>query len=299
MVTEYDNLDTGCVESHFLDSGAFSQWSASQAYAKEHKTDRWAYYHTDEFWQYMDDYADFVKKYHYGIDLYANVDAIPNPVLTYRNQKYLEDCHELAPVPIVHYTSDLKWLRRYIDEGYELIGLGGLVGSTSQDSCKGWIDRAFDIVCDTRDRMPKVKIHGFGVTTYVLMSRYPWYSVDSTTWTKVGAFGGIFIPHKRNGKFVFNVSPYLMKVSNDAPDRRLQGKHVLTLSPLEKGIIQEWLDHIGIPLGRYGKDGEVKEHGVVTRHTERRGANLLFFEAMRKSLPQYPWPWTSKRRKGL
>lgn len=298
VLADFESLEVGCVKSHFLDSGAFTLWTTSAQYAKENKTDRWAFYYTDEFWQYCDDYADFIKKYSYGIDLYANVDVIPNPKLTYRNQKYLEDCHELTPVPVVHYTTDLKWLRRYIDEGYKIIGLGGLVGSTSEDSCKAWIDAAFEIVCNTPDRLPKVKIHGFGVTTYTLMTRYPWWSVDSTTWTKIGAYGGIFIPHKRGGKFVFNVPPYLMKVSNDAPDRKLQGKHVLTISPLEKKIVQEWLDFIGIPLGKYSKGGEVLEHGVVTRHTERRGANLLFFEMMRRSLPKYPWPFTSKRRKG-
>lgn len=228
-----------------------------------------------------------------------NSEGIPNPKLTYRNQKWLEKEWELRPVPVVHYKTDLKWLQRYVDEGYDLIGLGGLVGSTAGDSCRAWIDRCFDLVCNTRNRLPRVKLHGFGVTVYDLMIRYPWFSVDSTSWTKVGAYGGILVPHKRKGKFVFDEQPYLLKVSSDSPDRKLLGRHFLNLTQAEQAICKEWLEYIGMPLGETGPDGDIIVAGVVNHHAERRAANLLFFEEMRKSLPEYPWPFTSHRRKGF
>jgi hypothetical protein len=289
----------GCVKSHFFDSGAFTQWTLAQKYAEETGKGRWAYFDTDEFYTYMDDYAEFVKKYEVAIDLYANVDVIGNPDLTLRNQKYLEKTHDLDPVPVVHYKTDLEWLEFYIDRGHDIIGLGGLVGSTVQDNCKAWIDECFDMVCSTPDRLPKVKLHGFGVTTYELLIRYPWYSVDSTSWTKIGAFGGILVPHKRKGEWVFTEQPYIMKVSIDSPDRKMWGRHFLTLKKAEQNIIQEWLDYIKIPLGKMDEDGNTIEYGVVTRHTERRAANLLFFELMRKALPKYPWPFRSRRRPTL
>ncbi len=252
----------------------------------------------------MKDYAHFVKKYHYAIDYYANIDVIPNPDLTWRNQQILENEYGLHPVPVVHYRTDLKWLAKYMELGYEYIGLGGLVGSTSQDACQGWIDRCFEMVCDQPSRLPKVGLHGFGITAYGLLLRYPWRSVDSTSWTKIGAFGGILVPRKRGKKFVFQdeqghpVEPYLIKVSMESPDASKR-QHALNLSKAEKAIIQEWLDLIGVPLGKMDSDGNVLEFGVVTRHTERRAANLLFFEKLRESLPEYPWAWSSKRRKGL
>lgn len=296
---ELDDLPVGVVKSHFLDSGSFSLWTKAAEFAKSNDLDEWAYYHTDDFYSYMDDYANFVKKYAVGIDHYANVDAIPNPKLTWRNQKYLESEHGLSPVPVVHYKTDLKWLRRYVESGYDFIALGGLVGSTSQEDCRRWIDDCFDYVCDTPSRLPRVKLHGFGVTTYSLLLRYPWFSVDSTSWTKIGAYGGILIPHRRGGEWVFTEEPYLMKVSLDSPDLAKKGKHYHSMTAREKEIIQAWLDHIGVPLGRMGTNGEVAEFGVTTRHTERRAANLHFFELMRRSLPTYPWPFRSTKIKGF
>ncbi len=302
----------GCIQSHFLDSGSFSLWTRSREYAKENNCTIWDYYDTPEFWDYVDRYASFIKQYHYGIDFYSNVDAIPNPELTYRNQKHLEKVYGLTPIPVVHFPTDLKWLQRYIDEGYEYISLGGMVGSTSQENCRSWIDKAFDLVCDTPSRMPKVKIHGFGISVYSLMRRYPWYSVDSTTWTKSGAFGTVLFPHKRKGKFTFDDKPYALSVSqiHTAAEAKREGRpslkakvrklnSVLLLSKLEREIITEWMDYIGIALGEIDDEGRVVKHGIITRHVERRAANVMFFFEMVKTLPEWPWPFTSTKRKGF
>lgn len=302
MMPSRDDLEVGCIESHFLDSGSFTLWTRAAEFAEENGCSQWDFYETAEFWQYVDDYAAFIKKYQYGIDLYANVDAIPNPEITWRNQRYMEGVHGLDPVPCVHYTEDLVWLKKYIKKGYEIIALGGLVGSAGQDSCRLWLDKAFDIVCDTKNRLPKVKIHGFGVTTYGLLFRYPWYSVDSTTWTKAGGFGTIWVPHYRKGKPVFTQlpqdHPYIVNVSMDSPVRK-DRKHILNWSPNAKAVIQRWLDDCGIPMGRLNKDGTIAEDGVITHHTYRRAANLHFFEALRNSLPKYPWPFRVVRRRGF
>lgn len=283
-----------------IDSGSFTLWTqvANKWAADNPGKTCWDYYDTPAFYSYMDAYAAFIKKYSHGVDLYANVDVITKPELTWRNQRYLEKAHGLSPVPVVHYRTDLSWLQKYMDRGDPIIALGGLVGSTSQDACVGWIDRCFDLVCDSPDRLPRVKIHGFGVTSYPLLFRYPWYSVDSSSWTKVGAYGGIFVPHKRKGEFCFTDSPYVIKVAYDSPDTANAGKHYDTLTSAERKIIAEWLELIDVPFGKM-KDGEVIEHGVCTRHTERKAANILFFEAMRKALPEYPWPFRSTRKKGF
>ena len=295
----FAQLPVGAVKSHFFDSGSFSLWSRSQSYAKENNCSQWDFYDTEQFWNYIDNYAVFVRENRAGIDYYSNVDAIPNPKLTWRNQRYLEDSHNLEPIPVVHFPTDLKWLQRYIDRGYEYISLGGMVGSIRQDDCRFWIDSAFDLVCSTPNRMPKVKIHGFGVTSFDMLLRYPWYSVDSTSWTKMGAFGGIYVPHKRGGKFVYDTPPYTIKCSIDSPDKSKRGKHVLNISKMEIKIIKEWLEFIDIPLGKIDIDGEVLEWGVITRHTERRAANLLFYEQMLKHIQPWPWAFTSLKIKGF
>ena len=293
-----EELEVSSPNSHFLDSGSFALWGKAAKFAQEHGVDQWKYYDTPEFYAYCDRYVEFVKEYAAGIDLYANVDVIPNPELTWRNQQYLED-KGLSPVPVVHYRTDLKWLEHYIDRGYPVVALGGLVGSTNQESCRTWIDRCFDVVCATKDRTPKVKVHGFGVTSFELMFRYPWWSVDSTSWAKVGGYGGVMVPHRRGGKWVFNEHPYIVKFSLESPDASLRGRHYLTLKTVEQAVVRDWLAYINVPLGAVDGDGQTVAPGVLNSHTDRQLANLKLFEELRKHIPPYPWAWRSSRRPGF
>lgn len=284
----------------FLDSGSFTLHSRSLEYAEENNCERWDYYDTDDFWEYMDQYIQFVLKHEDVILLYANMDVIYNPKLTWRNQKYLEQ-GGINPVPVVHRGTNLRWLKRYIKLGYEIIAFGGMVAQSGQTvrSNQLWLDRCFSIVCNTHNNLPCIKTHGFGITSYKLLTRYPWYSVDSVTWAKRGAFGEILVPRKRGGQFVFNVSPHTIAVSMENPNLNTHGEHLLSLPKLEYSVVLEWLDLIGIPLGKHNNQ-EVIKQGIVTNPYMRWDANLLFFEMLRKSLPKYPWAWPiSPTRKGF
>lgn len=294
---------SGEIKEHFLDSGSFTLWTKAAKYAEENGTERWAYYDTDEFWEYMESYARFVRKNKIAIDLCANIDVIPNPELSWRNLKWLEK-HGINPVPVIHFGGNaedsFKWLKRHIKEGYEIIGLGGMVGSTDQWECRWWLDRCFEIICAGKDRLPCVKMHGFGITNYNLMVRYPWYSVDSTSWTKVGAFGGILVPHRRGGRYMFfddrrtpiePVEPYILQVSAESPAVKNGRTHLTNLSQAEHAVIKGWLDEIGIPIGKRSADGEIEELGVLTTHVWRRAANLFFYERLCAALPEWPWPY--------
>lgn len=302
-----DNLPAGCT-SHFLDSGSFSLWTAAEKFAKEYNCSEADYYDTDEFWNYMKGYAKFLKKYRRGIDYYSNVDVLPfrrstrspehkvNAELSYRNLKWLED-KGLHPVPVVHYGAPPAVLQRYVDEGYKLVGLGGLVGSTAKQSGKNWIDDCFEqVCCGTADNTPAVDLHGFGVTSIKLMLKYPWYSVDSTTWTKVAAYGNILLPLRRNGKFLYHHTPTVVSVSKDSKNHDLNYND--KKSKALRKAVEAWLEEIDVPLGKM-KGEEVVEFGVTTRHTERRVANLAFFERLVESMPEYPQPFVSKRSKGF
>lgn len=290
----------------FLDSGAHSLYNR-EVMAKKKTIARvgkgeYDYYDTPAFWEYVDAYAAFVKKHRDVIDYYANVDVIYHPAKTWEVQQYLEKEHGLRPVPVVHYACPLEWVDKYLATGHDFIGVGGLGQGATKDTYLGWADKLFAHLCPAPKRLPVVRTHGFAMTSYELLLRYPWWSVDSATWTKVGAFGGILVPHKRGGKFTFEEAPYQMTVSIDSPEAgKPGGKHYFVLSKAERQIICEWLEEIDVPLGGKtydlvpGKGGKkVKEYhepGVINRHSERKIANLLFFEKLRQWLPEYPWPF--------
>lgn len=291
---DYYSMPLNC-RWHFFDSGAFTMQTWAKEWQKRTgaKT-RWGYYDTKEHWRYVDEFCRFVLKYHKAIDYFANVDAIGNPELSYRNQKYIERVWGLEPVPVVHTNTPLKWVRRYVEEGYTFIGLGSAVDKVGALGMQDWMDDVFRYVCATPDRTPRVRVHGFGVTRFSLFTRYPWYSVDSASWTKVGAYGGILVPHYRGGEFVFTRNPYVMKVADRSPDKGKAGAHFANLPPLQKDQIRRWLDYCKLPLG--DDDGTP---GVVNSHCIRKDACVQFFEGLRRAVPKYPWSWTPPKLQGL
>ena len=283
----------------FIDSGAHSLYEKEVHRAGKGSRKRdYSYYDTAEFWAYVDDYAAFLHENGDVIDHYANVDVIFDPERTWAVQEYLEEEHGLSPVPVVHYGADLKWIEKYMGRGHSLIGIGGLGQEVRPDAYRVWADRVFDFLCPRPSREPVVRLHGFAMTSYRLLVRYPWWSVDSASWAKTAAFGGIFVPHRRSGEFTFSVPPYMIKVSRESPDSELAGRHYDTLSGAAKGVVRDWLEEIGIPLGEGDRD-EGGRSGVVNDHTVRFSANLLFFDKLCEWLPEWPWPFTGTVREGF
>lgn len=287
---------------HFLDSGSFSLRQLARKHAESNRCSQWEFYDTDDHWEYLDDYATFVKKYRHAIDYYANVDVIGSPELSWRNLKYLERKHGLQPVPVIHYGSSMDWLKRHLKEGYEFIGLGGMIakGGFGVRSSSRWLDGCFDLICNSPDRLPQVRTHGFGMAGPYAV-RYPWWSIDTAGWAKASGFGKVMVPHKRRGRWVFDFpAPYLLPVSELAPQQKEKGRHLFSISKAERALLYEWFDkEIEVPIGKTGDDGSVIEKGIINDTNCRRVANIKFYEIMRRSIPPYPWPWSLHVRKGF
>lgn len=107
---------------------------------------------------------------------------------TLANQKYLEKHTNAYIIPIYH-ESDYKegngkLLHNFIKDGYDYIATGGTAGTQgSQDARTDFFDYVF---AHTRDT---IKVHGLGVTANSLLQRYPFYSVDSTSWLGAARYG--------------------------------------------------------------------------------------------------------------
>lgn len=173
----------------FLDSGAHSLYTI-EVINKAHQNG-YSYYRSREFWDYVDQYAWFLKANGEGIDHYANVDVIFHPRLSWRVLKYLENEHGLRPVPVLHYGTPMKWVDKHLDAGYKYLGIGGLGQEVSKAAYFHWADVLFDRLCPGPARLPVVKTHGFAMTSYELVIRYPWYCMtdDHEVLTKRGWVG--------------------------------------------------------------------------------------------------------------
>ncbi len=299
-----------------MDSGAHSLY---KEYTKTQGQNNFDFYETDTFWKYVDDYAEFIKIHKDTIDLYVSVDVIFQPELSWKVQKYLEDVHKLHPLPVFHSYEDFKWLYKYLDN-YDYIGIGGIGQTVGK---KTWIktmgDPIFNIICDTPNRLPRVKTHGFAVAAPELIVKYPFFSVDSASWVIYGKYGGILVPKKIKGKYSYAIAPYLIKTSWKNHHKNIQGTHIDNITSIQKQEVLNYLQENNISLGesefKTVKEGyKLQENeswfdrtktkveiiikaGVCNSYQIRDDINLYYFLEMEKQVPSYPWSWSIKTKR--
>jgi hypothetical protein len=214
----------------FLDSGAFSAFSLGVSVD-------------------LPGYCDWIRKnsdiirYEDNALMASVLDGIGDPLQTYRNQLTMEEMG-VRPLPCFHYGEDERYLEHYI-ANYDYITIGGLV-PISKPQQMMWLDRIWqDYLVDGSGR-PKIKVHGFGLTTIDLVQRYPWYSVDSSSWVQIGAHGNIFLDGKT------------LAFSSESPNRKVAGQHIDTLPPImreaiEKKLVQRGFDPASLRDNTYAR----------------------------------------------
>lgn len=285
--------------SLFIDSGAFS------AFSQGVEID-------------IQEYIAFIKKYKKLITVYANLDVIGDPKATWKNQQIMEKAG-LHPMPVFHSGEPFKWLERYI-ERYDYVAIGGLASKRfSYKDMVSYLDRCFEIICNTPDHMPRVKIHGFGMTSLRLLRRYPWYSVDSTSWVVTGRVGAIYVPKFKDGKWDYMIDPWKVAVSDRSPTSRDKGRHFKTFEPMEREVILNYLKEQGYIIGLsqfrieddnykpeenerwHGKPDNGKREielvvqpGLCNDYKLRDELNIKYFLEMEKSFPEWPYPFERK-----
>lgn len=197
----------------FIDSGAFS------SFAMGVQVD------VNAYCRWLRDNMDLVE-YVDGAMLASVLDAIGDPVETYRNQMRME-AQGFKPLPCFHYGEPIEALYHYM-ENYEYITIGGMVPITTPQ-LRIWLDQIWGKHLTNPDGSAKVKVHGFGLTVVDLMRRYPWYSVDSSSWQKYGSMGWMFTP-----KFG------AIQVSEHSSTRKDHMKHFDTLPRvMQEGLLEE------------------------------------------------------------
>ena len=255
------------------------------------------YYKSKEFYDYLATYCQFVIDYKDSIDAFATLDVLFNPEMSYNILKHIENEWGLFPVPVIHYNTDIGWVHRYLDEGYNYIGIGGLGQEITKANYYEWADKVFTVLCDKETHLPLVKTHGFAMTAHQLLIRYPWYSVDSASWAKAGGFGRLYVPRMTGGKFDFLSPPYTLNCSVLSPTKHRAGRNLSTLKKAEQAVVKKWVESCGQTLGRCDSNGSTIEQGVINYHGARKICNLRFYEMMVESLPDWPWPFVAKKER--
>ena len=240
----------------FLDSGAFSAHSLGVSI------------NLDDYCEYIYKNWDIIRMED-GLPMASVLDGIGNAQLTWENQRDMER-NGTPPLPCFHFGEDERYLAWYA-ERYPYITIGGMVRKGVSDLIQ-WLDRIWrkgGPLADEHGR-PRLKVHAFGITTERIMERYPWYSVDSSSWIQAASFGSIYTAE--HGPIA---------ISSKSPSRHDWGRHMTTLSELERKRVTELLHADGFDPERlaevyqsraaYNMLGYIKLNRMINAQLEAGG----------------------------
>jgi hypothetical protein len=219
-----------------LDSGAFSAW-----------------YHKDSV--DLDAYIEFIKAHQKKFYSIVALDVIPGErARMAKTQRDIEEAAAqssrnftymrtkgIAPIPVFHQGENFSWLERMIDQRIPYIGISPYMKST-QDNIVKWMDEVFTRIGD-KDGAPLCKTHGFGVTGHFIIRRYPWFSVDSTSWALSAGYGNILMP--KMGQEPDYTHPIQFSIS----ERDQAGNNsMVNIEPkgIQRKYIDEYFERIGV-----------------------------------------------------
>lgn len=262
-----------------LDSGVFSAWNKGEP-ELDLKT-----------------YIRFIKKHKALLFSYVNMDSIPGVFGAKRTPKDVEKSakksydnlqimksHGLKPIPVFHQDEEWKWFERYLKDGETYIGVSS--GKDGQgDAKRRWLQRVFEMVSNSKGK-PLIHVHGFGITRGLFLLQFPWYSVDSTTWSITAAFGKILIPSwdSRGEKYNYHLPPVGIAVSG-VPNKANNATQFEAEAFFKRTGIRE--THI-----RNFIEKEVGTTIQACRYTllARQRAILVYYVNLMKNLPDITTP---------
>ena len=206
----------------------------------------------------IQDYIDYCKRHKDQVAAYVNLDCIPgenghmdhsqtaiekSASKSYENLQIMKAAG-LSPIPVFHQGERFEWLERMLQDGETYIGISPYLRSHQNEIIK-WMDQCFTRVTDSKG-WPLVKTHGFGVTACNLCIRYPWTSVDSTSWSVGGGYGTILVPQYVNGTPDYSKPPLSLKMSARKQD---QSRGFDGLSPSQQDIVRQAVADAGVTMG--------------------------------------------------
>jgi hypothetical protein len=137
-----------------LDSGAYSAFTKGKGIA-------------------LTDYMKYIEENKEYITHYFSLDVIGDSEMSYWYYSIMKE-KGFDPLPVYHYGSDEKWLKKYIKESI-YIGLGGTVPEKSKSKVSDWVRMI-------TWEYPETDFHLLGSTSDKIIDTCDIASVDSSSW---------------------------------------------------------------------------------------------------------------------
>lgn len=258
-----------------IDSGAFSVWKSGKADID------------------VRDYGEYLLRVRDSYETCVNLDVIPGAPRrppsyrkaeaavdqSWENYHYLKSLG-LEPMFIFHQGEEYEALERIIKAGHDYIGISPDDSKSPEDRGK-FLDVVFYCITD-RNGLPIVKAHGFGVTSVEFMFRYPWFSLDSTTWKATARYGNILIPCRgKDDGFNYTQSPMTLAISEKSSKQYDLGDGFF-LKRKGKAWLARFLESENMLLNQV-------ESGTTEGYKARCRINLRVMQRVAQQLPVKPY----------
>lgn len=248
-----------------LDSGAFSAWNKGKSID-------------------FKNYISFCLQNIHKVDNIVNLDVIPaspfvKPTKIQAEEsvkKGLENYYTLIKngipedklIHVFHQGEDFKGLKFLIDNDFKYIGISPANDKNTKQKIN-WLDECMEYLI--KNNKPVIKFHGFGVTAFQILLKYPWYSVDSAAWTlRGGAYGLIDLPtdlrlRKKEDYYIRSIFVSKGKAkkvieNNTLFDLECKSQFEVTFrDPVYKKKVSDFLSGFGFNLERMINEREIRE----------------------------------------
>lgn len=282
-----------------LDSGAYTAWTQGVEID-------------------LSEYADFLLEHQESFQCVVNLDVLPvalpsgrvplseferTCVEGWKNYEYLikrgVDPEKL--IHVFHQGEDYSWLRRFLDDGVKYVGLSPRKGSLALGTHEDWLDGCMRHLTDD-EGIPVCRFHGFGISSFATLRRYPWYSVDSSDAGKKGTFGIVMMPAVgKDGNWRYDVPPVDVIVTLHRQDQ-----NSIHFNPQLYKTFERYCEEKGCLIGRSEltiKEGEkvelIYEEGLSNNTLERIAMNMRYMSDLMDTIPDWPWAFKPRRKRGL
>lgn len=222
----------------FLDSGGFS------AFTQNKTVD-------------IEAYIAYVQAHSAAWDIIASLDVIGDAVKSWAKFEYMRrKLPGVTIMPCFHYGEPWPFLDRMVAE-CDYIAIGGVAQLGGGSALLDWLDAVWSNHLVRPDGTPKVKVHGFAITGKQAMLRYPWESVDSSSWLQMAGRGVIALdlPGVGDGWTDLKIS-----FSERSPAQERLDKHYDSLAPAYQAAVRQYLEGMGYEIENLRKYYRWRQH---------------------------------------
>lgn len=135
---------------------------------------------------YIKRYADFINEKNIDLFFELDIDNIVGIKEVERLRDKLENLTNKKSIPVFHKSRGLEYWHKII-KNYNYVAIGGIV--TREIKPKEY--NFFTYFLKTA-KENNCKVHGLGFTNLQGLKKYPFYSVDSTSWVSGNKFGAVY-----------------------------------------------------------------------------------------------------------